>query len=386
MHGLVGGKKKRGPTERVTVIGLGRFGSSVARTLNELGYEVTAIDRDPKRIQEMADHVTLAAQGDGTDQELLQQLNVDQSDVAIVAQGENLEASLLSTLLLTKLKIPWVIGKARNSLHGELLRKVGADRADSSQDAFVHGVERCIRQALVEAILARYQAGAAHERHSDRHRCRAVSGNRVASSAARHAGVGEADGGDFSKYLGPNRRADDSRFRQRPFTDRLSLDRRRVRVDRRWDQAGNRRRHLHRGHLDAPRSDPDAGFRTPGADLSRLPGDGNHRGLSRRALSVHDAAGVYGGRPGAEQSHLPRPDAGGDECGGNRRPHHGDHPGSLGRRKGRALRSDVLWPARPIDARLRAHSAAADHSLSLSGGAYPDGIGMLVVLRISCSI
>lgn len=128
MHGLVGGRNKRGPAERVTVIGLGRFGSSVARTLNELGYEVTAIDRDPKRIQEMADLVTLAAQGDGTDQELLQQLNVDQSDVAIVAQGENLEASLLSTLLLKKLKIPWVIGKAKNSLHGELLRKVGADR------------------------------------------------------------------------------------------------------------------------------------------------------------------------------------------------------------------------------------------------------------------
>ncbi|MGI8484297.1 MAG: potassium channel family protein [Thermomicrobiales bacterium] len=131
MHSLGGGganKSRRGPAERVTVIGLGRFGSSVARTLHDLGYEVTAIDRDPKRIQDMADLVTLAAQGDGTDQELLQQLNVEQSDVAIVAQGENLEASVLSTLLLKKLNIPWVIGKAKSTLHGELLRKVGADR------------------------------------------------------------------------------------------------------------------------------------------------------------------------------------------------------------------------------------------------------------------
>jgi trk system potassium uptake protein TrkA len=112
----------------VTVIGLGRFGTSVARTLHELGYEVTAIDRDEKKIQDAADFVTLAAQGDGTDLDLLQQLNCDQSDVAVVAQGENLEASVLSTLLLKKLEVPWVISKAKTMLHGELLRKVGADR------------------------------------------------------------------------------------------------------------------------------------------------------------------------------------------------------------------------------------------------------------------
>jgi trk system potassium uptake protein TrkA len=112
----------------VAVIGLGRFGTSVARTLYELGYEVTAIDRGEKQIQEAADFVTLAAQGDGTDQELLQQLNVQQSAVAVVAQGESLESSVLSTLLLKKLGVPWVVSKAKSTLHGELLRKVGADR------------------------------------------------------------------------------------------------------------------------------------------------------------------------------------------------------------------------------------------------------------------
>lgn len=112
----------------MTVIGLGRFGSSVARTLHELGYEVTAIDLSDKNIQTASEYVTLAAQGDGTDQELLEQLNVDKSDVTVVAQGENLEASVLSTLLMKKLKVPWVVAKAKTSLHGELLRKVGADR------------------------------------------------------------------------------------------------------------------------------------------------------------------------------------------------------------------------------------------------------------------
>ena len=114
--------------DRVAVIGLGRFGTSVAKTLHELGYEVTAIDRGEKQIQDASDYVTLAAQGDGTDEELLQQLNIHQSAVAVVAQGESLESSVLSTLLLKKMKVPWVVAKAKSTLHGELLRKVGADR------------------------------------------------------------------------------------------------------------------------------------------------------------------------------------------------------------------------------------------------------------------
>jgi trk system potassium uptake protein len=120
--------KRNGSHERVTIIGLGRFGRSVAKTLHELGYEVTAIDLNAKLVQEASEYVTLAAQGDGTDQDLLEQLNVQHSDVTVVAQGESLEASVLTTLLLKKLKVPWVVGKAKTHLHGELLHKVGADR------------------------------------------------------------------------------------------------------------------------------------------------------------------------------------------------------------------------------------------------------------------
>lgn len=120
--------KRTGSPERVTVIGLGRFGTSVAKTLNELGYEVLAIDTDERTTQVASEFVTLAAQGDGTDPDLLEQLNVPESDVVVVAQGENLEASVLSTLLLKKLKVPWVVSKAKTALHGELLKKVGADR------------------------------------------------------------------------------------------------------------------------------------------------------------------------------------------------------------------------------------------------------------------
>jgi trk system potassium uptake protein TrkA len=114
--------------ERVTVIGLGRFGTSLARTLHELGYEVTAIDISERAVAESAEFVTLAAQGDGTDEELLYSLHVDRSEVAVVAQGESLEASVLTTLILKKLNVPWVIAKAVSDLHGDLLRRIGADR------------------------------------------------------------------------------------------------------------------------------------------------------------------------------------------------------------------------------------------------------------------
>ncbi len=117
-----------GTPERVTVIGLGRFGSTVAKSLSEQGYEVLAIDRNERIVQEVSEFVTLAAEGDGTDPDLLDQLNVAQSDVVVVAQGESLEASVLSTLLAKKMNVPWVVAKAKTHLHGELLKKVGADR------------------------------------------------------------------------------------------------------------------------------------------------------------------------------------------------------------------------------------------------------------------
>jgi trk system potassium uptake protein TrkA len=112
----------------VVVIGLGRFGTSAARTLHELGYEVMAIDIGEKQVAEASGFVTMAAQGDGTDEDLLRSLHVEQSDVGIVAQGESLEASVLATLVLKRLGIPWVVAKAASHLHGELLRRIGADQ------------------------------------------------------------------------------------------------------------------------------------------------------------------------------------------------------------------------------------------------------------------
>lgn len=117
-----------GQVRRVAVIGLGRFGESAALTLADLGYDVTAVDIDEAKVRSVADRVTLAAQGDGADEELLRSLEVDLNDVGIVGQGKNLEASVLITLVLKRLNVPWVIAKAESDLHGQLLERIGADR------------------------------------------------------------------------------------------------------------------------------------------------------------------------------------------------------------------------------------------------------------------
>ncbi len=113
--------------KRVLVVGLGRFGMSAARTLATIGYEVLAVDINPKAVADAAEHVALAAEGDGTDEELLRSLGADQCRYAIVGQGENLEVSVLATLVLKRIGVPWVVAKATGDLHGELLRRIGAD-------------------------------------------------------------------------------------------------------------------------------------------------------------------------------------------------------------------------------------------------------------------
>ena len=121
-------RSKDGDGRRVVVVGLGRFGQSVARTLHELRYEVTAIDVDERAVEDISAFVALTAQGDGTDEALLRSLQVEQSDVAVVAQGSHLETSVLATLVLKRLGIPWIVAKATTELRGEVLRRVGADR------------------------------------------------------------------------------------------------------------------------------------------------------------------------------------------------------------------------------------------------------------------
>ena len=110
------------------VIGLGRFGSSIAKTLAEKGHEVLGIDKAPEPVQEMSTVLTQAVQADATSEAALKELGVGNFDMAVVSIGTNIQASLLATVLLQRLGLPHVVARAQNELHGETLEKIGADR------------------------------------------------------------------------------------------------------------------------------------------------------------------------------------------------------------------------------------------------------------------
>lgn len=114
--------------KQYAVIGLGRFGSSVAATLAKMGYEVLAVDVDEERVQEMADVVTQAVSADTTDEEALRAIGVRNFDVAVVAIGSDIQASILTTLILKDLGVPYIVAKAQSELHGKVLGKIGADK------------------------------------------------------------------------------------------------------------------------------------------------------------------------------------------------------------------------------------------------------------------
>ena len=114
--------------KQFVVVGLGRFGSSLAETLAENDFDVLAIDTDEERVQNLANIVTHAVEADATDEEALKTLGVRNFDVAVVSIGDNIHANILSTLILKELGVPYVVVKAQDSLHGKVLTKVGADR------------------------------------------------------------------------------------------------------------------------------------------------------------------------------------------------------------------------------------------------------------------
>ncbi len=111
------------------VIGLGNFGSTVARQLTEKGGKVTAVDIDKTKVQEAQDYVELAILGNATDHNFLENLHVENFDCFVVSTGEDSHASILVTLYLKELNAKRIIVKANSHDHSRILKKVGADES-----------------------------------------------------------------------------------------------------------------------------------------------------------------------------------------------------------------------------------------------------------------
>ncbi len=110
------------------VFGLGKFGRSVAQTLTENGCDVLAIDQSEETIQDVSEFVTHAVQADVTDADALSALGIRNFDVAVVAISNDMQSSIMSTILAKEMGVDYVIAKAQNDIHKRVLEKVGADR------------------------------------------------------------------------------------------------------------------------------------------------------------------------------------------------------------------------------------------------------------------
>lgn len=139
--------------KQFVVIGLGRFGQSVAKTLYSLGNEVLVIDKNDDLIQEIADDVTHAVQADATDEGALKQLGLSNFDVAVISIGGSIQSSIMATLIAKELGVKYIIAKGNGELHAKVLRRIGADRVIlPEQDMGVRVAHNIVSSSILDYI------------------------------------------------------------------------------------------------------------------------------------------------------------------------------------------------------------------------------------------
>jgi trk system potassium uptake protein TrkA len=120
--------------KQFAVFGLGVFGVSVAKNLMQEGMEVIAIDDDETNIELIKNDVTEAAILDSTKEEALRAIDIGRIDCAVVCIGENMEASILTSLLLKKLEVPKIVARANSQGHRQILSLIGVDEIISPEE------------------------------------------------------------------------------------------------------------------------------------------------------------------------------------------------------------------------------------------------------------
>ncbi len=129
---------KKSKDKEFAIIGLGRFGGSLARRLESLGHPALGIDIDPRVVKELADEITEAVVLDATDEDALRQVDITAFQTVVVAIADSFEANALITSTLKKLGISNVISVANSYRHQEILSRIGADRVILPQEESGH--------------------------------------------------------------------------------------------------------------------------------------------------------------------------------------------------------------------------------------------------------
>jgi trk system potassium uptake protein TrkA len=113
--------------QRIFIIGAGRFGAHLATRLSEFGSEIVLADKDAKRVEDLVQDGFHAIEMDAEDRDALKEAGVQETDAAVVCIGENMQGSILTTLLLKELKVKKIVCRALDDRHATVLEKLGAD-------------------------------------------------------------------------------------------------------------------------------------------------------------------------------------------------------------------------------------------------------------------
>lgn len=144
---------------KYAVIGLGRFGTTLARRLSDQGAEVIAIDRDEGKVSAVRDHVAVALRMDASDEKGLRSQGVGGVDVAIVGMGESFEAAQLATVVLKRLGVKKILVKAGDPLHEQILMRIGADEVISPE---IESAARLAQKLIAPRIIDYFELAQGH--------------------------------------------------------------------------------------------------------------------------------------------------------------------------------------------------------------------------------
>ena len=144
--------KKQDSSALFGVIGLGRFGSALARTLAEAGKEVIAVDCDEQKVKAIRKYTDYAFVVDDLSEEALTEVGIQNCGTVGICIGEQIDISILTTMLVTKLGVPHVISKAASEVHGEVLKRLGAEVVYPEADMAVRIGKRLISGNLLDYI------------------------------------------------------------------------------------------------------------------------------------------------------------------------------------------------------------------------------------------
>ena len=139
--------------EEIIIIGLGRFGMSLAKALSKYDCEIMAIDKSSDLVDEVSPYVTHSAVVNAIDKDALIELGIKNFDTAVIGIGDDLESSIMIALILKELEIPNIIAKSRDNMHTRLLNMIGVNKViQPERDMATRLAESLMNKHLVERL------------------------------------------------------------------------------------------------------------------------------------------------------------------------------------------------------------------------------------------